>query len=201
MSKAQEDLLRRPLYVYDLPPQVLDTLTLKADASIVTSEELSRIPRDVSPSASSENLVGSQSCSLCSLTFPTVQEQRSHLKSDFHNYNLKQKLRGQNPVSETEFEKLVGDLDESLSGSDSEDTEEDEDDGRPESTLTALLKRQAKIADKNNPGEMRKTGTRKMQREAIGEASFDMVQLSSTAGKQLLWSLPGNSHWRGPERQ
>ncbi|CAG9940670.1 unnamed protein product [Clonostachys rosea f. rosea IK726] len=152
MSKAQEDLLRRPLYVYDLPPQVLDTLTLKADASIVASEELSRIPRDVSPSASSENLVGSQSCSLCSLTFPTVQEQRSHLKSDFHNYNLKQKLRGQNPVSETEFEKLVGDLDESLSGSDSEDTEEDEDDGRPESTLTALLKRQAKIADKNNPG-------------------------------------------------
>ncbi|CAH0016989.1 unnamed protein product [Clonostachys rhizophaga] len=154
MSKAQEDLLRRPLYVYDLPPQVLDTLTLKADtdASIVASEGLSRTPRDVSPGASSENLVGSQSCSLCSLTFPTVQEQRSHLKSDFHNYNLKQKLRGQNPVSETEFEKLVGDLDESLSGSDSEDTEEDEDDGRTESTLTALLKRQAKIADKNNPG-------------------------------------------------
>ncbi|CAH0039384.1 unnamed protein product [Clonostachys solani] len=154
MSKPQEDLLRRPLYVYDLPPQVLDTLTLKADtdASIVASEELSRTPRDVSPGASSENLVGSQSCSLCSLTFPTVQEQRSHLKSDFHNYNLKQKLRGQKPVSETEFEKLVGNLDESLSGSDSEDTEEDEDDGRPESTLTALLKRQAKIADKNNPG-------------------------------------------------
>ncbi|CAG9995909.1 unnamed protein product [Clonostachys byssicola] len=152
MSKAQEDFLRRPLYVYDLPPQVLDTLTLKSDASIVASEELSRTPRDVSPGASSENLVGSQSCSLCSLTFPTVQEQRSHLKSDFHNYNLKQKLRGQKPVSETEFEKLVGDLDESLSGSDSEDTEEDEDDGRSESTLTALLKRQAKIADKNNPG-------------------------------------------------
>ncbi|CAI6094081.1 unnamed protein product [Clonostachys chloroleuca] len=152
MSKAQEDLLRRPLYVYDLPPQVLESLTLKSDASIVASEGLSRTPRDVSPGASSENLVGSQSCSLCSLTFPTVEEQRSHLKSDFHNYNLKQKLRGQKPVSETEFEKLVGDLDESLSGSDSEDTEEDEDDGRPESTLTALLKRQAKIADKNNPG-------------------------------------------------
>ncbi|VUC20793.1 unnamed protein product [Clonostachys rosea] len=154
MPKPQEDLSSRPHYVYDLPPQILDTLTLKSDtdASIAASEELSRTPKDVSPGASSENLVGSQSCSLCNLTFPTVQEQRSHLKSDFHNYNLKQKLRGQKPVSEHDFEKLIGDLDESLSGSDSEDSEEDEDDGRPESTLTALLKRQARIADRNNPG-------------------------------------------------
>lgn len=52
-------------------------------------------------------------------------------------------------MSEIEFEKLIGDLDESLSGSDSEDTEEDEDD-RQESTLTALLKRQAKLVDRNN---------------------------------------------------
>ncbi len=50
-----------------------------------------------------------------------------------------------------EFEKLIGDLDESISGSESEtDEEEDDEDaaGRPkESTLSALLKKQARIAD------------------------------------------------------
>lgn len=72
------------------------------------------------------------------------------MKSDLHNYNLKQKLRGKKPVSETEFEKLVEDLDESLSGSDSDDDDEEEEDAN-DTTLTALLKRQAKIADKNAP--------------------------------------------------
>jgi hypothetical protein len=51
--------------------------------------------------------VGSQSCSLCGLTFATVLDQRSHLRSDWHHYNLKQKLRGGKVVSEAEFEKLV----------------------------------------------------------------------------------------------
>lgn len=80
-------------------------------------------------------------------------DQRGHLKSDLHNYNLKQKLRGKKPVSETEFEKLIGDLDESLSGSDDDDEDDEEEDGGSnDTTLTALLKRQAKIADKQNSG-------------------------------------------------
>lgn len=138
-----------------MPAEVLESLTLKtdADSAVLTDTKTSSPPSELSPSASSENLVGSQSCSLCALTFATVQDQRGHLKSDLHNYNLKQKLRGQKPVSETEFEKLVGNLDESLSGSDEEDSEDDEDDGRPESTLTALLKKQARIAGKKDTNE------------------------------------------------
>ncbi|KAJ4259693.1 hypothetical protein NW762_007624 [Fusarium torreyae] len=152
MAKTNEDLLRRPLYVYDLPAEVLDTLVLKADAdaeaeAIAAAESANSSPSK-SPSASDTNLVGTQACSLCGLTFTTVIDQRGHLKSDLHHYNLKQKLRGQKAVSEGEFEKLVGDLDESLSGSDSDESEEEEDDSRQESTLTALLKRQAKLADK-----------------------------------------------------
>jgi len=46
-------------------------------------------------------------CSLCKLSFATVQEQREHVRSDLHGYNLKQKLRGVKPVEEAEFEKLV----------------------------------------------------------------------------------------------
>ncbi|UPK91674.1 hypothetical protein LCI18_002609 [Fusarium solani-melongenae] len=147
MAKANEDILRRPLYLYDLPPEVLDTLTLKSDADTEAIVEPSISSPSKSPSASDSNLVGSQACSLCGLTFTTVIDQRGHLKSDLHHYNLKQKLRGQKPVSEVEFEKLIGDLDESLSGSDSDESDEEEED-KQESTLTTLLKKQARLADK-----------------------------------------------------
>ncbi|KAK1655802.1 ankyrin repeat and zinc finger domain-containing protein [Colletotrichum phormii] len=140
-SKNTSDLLKRPLYVYDLPQEVLTTLSLKPDASIPEQAP----PSPPSKDTSSSDLVGSQACSLCGVTFPTAIDQRSHQKSDWHHYNLKQKLRSAKPVSENEFEKLIGDLDESLSGSDSEESEDE--DGK-ESTLTALLKKQATLADK-----------------------------------------------------
>ncbi|KAK0390788.1 hypothetical protein NLU13_0291 [Sarocladium strictum] len=147
MSKHNEELFRRPLYAYDLPPEVLESLTLKSDldAHVPTAESppVSLSADDGTTTAS--ELVGTQSCSLCGLAFATLQDQRSHIKSDFHHYNLKQKLKGNKPVSENDFERLVGDLDESLSGSDDE-SDEDEEDGKPESTLTSLLKRQAKLS-------------------------------------------------------
>ncbi|KAL9581408.1 MAG: hypothetical protein Q9203_005904 [Teloschistes exilis] len=85
----------------------------------------------------------STSCVLCDAKFPDAQEQRRHVKSDWHGYNLKQKIRGGQQVTEIEFDKLVEDLNESLSGSDTS-ASEDEDDPK-ESTLTTLLKKQARI--------------------------------------------------------
>lgn len=122
-------------------------MTLKSDADTEAIVESSISSPSKSPSASDSSLVGSQACSLCGLTFTTVIDQRGHLKSDLHHYNLKQKLRGQKPVSEVEFEKLIGDLDESLSGSDSDESDEEEED-KQESTLTTLLKKQARLADR-----------------------------------------------------
>jgi hypothetical protein len=133
---------------------VLESLTLKSDiqSSTTTDDSPTNLtPTDDGAQTPSE-LVGVQSCSLCGLTFPTLQDQRSHIKSDFHNYNLKQKLKGIKPVSENDFERLVGDLDESLSGSDDE-SEEEEDEGKPESTLTSLLKRQAKLSGSKRKDE------------------------------------------------
>ncbi|ODA78652.1 hypothetical protein RJ55_06034 [Drechmeria coniospora] len=147
MAHHNEALSKRPLYVYDLPAEVLETLTLKhdSDAVVVPVEEVSRTPSETSPNGSSDNLVGSQSCSLCGLAFAALEDQRGHLKSDLHHYNLKQRLRGLRPVSEPDFEKLIGNLDESLSGSDSDGSEDNSDEARQESTLTALLKRQARL--------------------------------------------------------
>lgn len=112
--------------------------------------------------------MGSQSCSLCGLTFAAVLDQRSHLKSDLHHYNLKQKIRGQKPVSEADFDRLLGDLDESLSGSDTGDSEEDQDGP----ALTALLKKQARLADKRSDMERGDGGRR-------GRAKPPLVWFSS----------------------
>ncbi|KAM7189778.1 hypothetical protein V8F20_010020 [Naviculisporaceae sp. PSN 640] len=154
MEKKQDDISRRPLYLYDLPPEIIDSLTLKPDAGLLQIEPLEETTTSPTPNpapAAADNIVGSQSCSLCNLSFVTVREQRDHLKTDLHHYNIKQKLHGLNPVSETEFEKLVEDLDESISGSDTADSDEEEDDvSRKDTTLSALLKKQATLADKRN---------------------------------------------------
>ncbi|KAK4453509.1 hypothetical protein QBC34DRAFT_434796 [Podospora aff. communis PSN243] len=170
MEKKQEEQLRRPLYLYGLPRDVLNSLSLKADAGLSTQQELQSTPstsRDQSPGPPTPNTtaVGSQACSLCSLVFIAVQEQRDHLKTDLHLYNLKLKRNGLTPVTEAQFEKLVGDLDESISGSDSSDTEdyEDETSSRKDTTLAALLRKQATLADKRNPGDEEEPGSRRKQ--------------------------------------
>ena len=153
MDKTQDGQLRRPLYLFDLPPEVLNSLTPKPNTGL-----LEDAPADPTPApeqgpglASTENLLGSQACSLCGMSFATVQEQRGHLRTDLHYYNLKQKLNGLKPVSEAEFEKLVDENDVSISGSDTEDNEDEEDEpSRKETTLSALLKKQASLADKRN---------------------------------------------------
>lgn len=139
--------------VYDLPPEVLNTLALKTDADAHDQHDADETPQlSPQPGDAPTTTAGAQACALCGLAFATVLDQRGHQKSDLHHYNLKQKLRGQKPVSEADFERLVGDLDESLSGSDTEESEDDHGD-KKESTLTALLKKQATLADKPKEGE------------------------------------------------
>ena len=56
-------------------------------------------------------------------------------------------MKGAHSVSEFEFERLVDELDESISGSASESSESEADgEGAKESTLSALLKKQAKLS-------------------------------------------------------
>ncbi|KAL5606835.1 uncharacterized protein BROUX77_004028 [Berkeleyomyces rouxiae] len=148
MSKRSDDISKKPLYIYDVPAHVLDSLTTK-DAPELQREEPE--PRPVVPVVTDGSPLGAQSCPLCQQSFESVLDHRSHLKSDLHNYNLRQKVRGRAPVTESEFEKLVGDLDESLSGEDSEDSEDDQRDGNKQSTLSALLKRQANLSGYARP--------------------------------------------------
>ncbi len=96
--------------MYDLPADILTTLTPK-DAGDSAHQEDTASTASASSSQlerRTEDAVGSKSCSLCGVTFHTVGDQRSHVRSDLHGYNLKQKIRGAQPVSEEDFEKLVG---------------------------------------------------------------------------------------------
>ena len=102
----------------------------------VTQEEISENPNKTKTS-----------CSLCSASYQTVEQQRLHIKSDWHGFNLKQKLKGLKPVSESEFEKLVEDLDESISGSELSSSEEENEKDASGNVLTTLLKKQAKLSN------------------------------------------------------
>ncbi|KAF2481641.1 hypothetical protein BDY17DRAFT_231072, partial [Neohortaea acidophila] len=158
---------QRPLYLFDLPEELLYTLQLKLQPTAAPAPDSSAPSTpSQSPSPSQDaTTVSATSCSLCSLSFATLQDQRNHVRSDLHGYNLKQKMRARKPVTEQEFERLVGELDESISGSDT--TESDESDtndanGTKDTTLSALLKRQAKLADgdaEDAPASKRKKGS------------------------------------------
>ena len=172
MAQKGDHLLQRPLYgkrimpghslltvltcsVFDLPEELIATLRLKDQSDRPSLEPLPQLQGTThnSPKKTEEVEAPSKatSCNLCRLEFSSLEDQRSHVRSDLHGYNLKQKIRGAKAVGEAEFEKLIGELDESISGSESSesDDEDDEEDGsKPrDSTLSALLKRQAKIAD------------------------------------------------------
>uniref|UniRef100_A0A8C4R6Q5 Ankyrin repeat and zinc finger domain-containing protein 1 n=1 Tax=Eptatretus burgeri TaxID=7764 RepID=A0A8C4R6Q5_EPTBU len=63
-----------------------------------------------------------QACSTCLCQLDGRQEQVEHYKTDWHRFNLKQRLVGGSPVSAERFEAITGDI-SSISGSGSESGE------------------------------------------------------------------------------
>ncbi|KAK5219594.1 hypothetical protein LTR47_007128 [Exophiala xenobiotica] len=158
-DKASETnpLLRRPLYLYDLPPELLSTLTFAGGEQPKTEDAPASVPAhlDRQNAVDKDGVASSISCALCRVSFSNVQDQRQHVKSDFHRYNLKLSLKQMPPIDEPTFIRMIGDLDESLSGSESEDSEDEVDESsRPgDTTLSALLKRQAKISSQEQDND------------------------------------------------
>lgn len=57
-------------------------------------------------------------CSVCAAEFSSRADQIQHYKLDWHRFNLKERLKGNAPITEMEFDEKSGDM-SSLSGSDS----------------------------------------------------------------------------------
>ena len=72
------------------------------------------------------------SCSTCGVSFENIQDQREHFKLDWHRFNIANKLKGQKPINEEQFEAQIDNL--SLSGSESDDESESEEDKLAETT-------------------------------------------------------------------
>ncbi|KKK18273.1 hypothetical protein P175DRAFT_0501963 [Aspergillus ochraceoroseus IBT 24754] len=160
-----EELLRRPLYVYDLPQELLASITLKGeDQPITLKDNEEHVTKKLEEAAQDYAIAASTSCTLCKVSFGNVQEQREHVRSDHHKYNVKAQLRGNPVLNEVQFTKAIGELDESISGSESSEGEEDQGGDQ----LTALLKRQAKISPATEGEEVTST-------------------MKSTAKHPLLW--------------
>ncbi|PWY72897.1 hypothetical protein BO70DRAFT_431514 [Aspergillus heteromorphus CBS 117.55] len=155
-----EELIKRPLYVYDLPQQLLSTLSTKSgDQPISVVDNSDPIPEDAEGAVLDHAIATATGCALCRVLFLNVQEQRGHVRSDQHRYNLKVQLRGGPTLDETQFAKAIGDLDASISGSESSEGDDEEQDVQ----LSALLKKQAKITqaaedDEDTPSRMKGSG-------------------------------------------
>lgn len=152
--------------MYDLPQELLLTIAQRKSPSLAGPVDDTTPPQHSATQEPQNAVSTSTSCALCQVSFPSVSDQREHAKSDFHRYNLKCKLRGSSPVDEVIFNKLIGDLDESISGSessDSEDEDEEESGKTSQNTLIALLKRQAKISQPESEEPRAQNGKRQQR--------------------------------------
>lgn len=89
--------------VFSLPTQLVDTLTPRTSVGQAPPREPSPPPLNVAPVSSAKG------CNIClGAAFSDVEEQRAHFRTDWHRYNVKVRLAGGNPVTESAFAQLVG---------------------------------------------------------------------------------------------
>ena len=133
--------------MYDLSPEILTSLTVGTNGHPTQPETTVAPKPDIPEPIEKRNLIAiSKSCTLCHLSIETVEEHREHVRSDHHRYNVKAQVRGNVPLTEIEFNRAIEELDESISGSEMSESDEDAEGLRTsDSTLTALLKKRAKI--------------------------------------------------------
>ncbi|PKK80939.1 hypothetical protein RhiirC2_723275 [Rhizophagus irregularis] len=135
-------ILLFPIQIFSLPPEILSAITLREDSTrsltklISDSETITKIKEiDIftEQNENDENDLMKPTCFVCGITsFENVEQQREHYKLDWHRFNVKMRAinleRGKNkynPITEKEFEELMGDSLSSISGSNSDTTDDD----------------------------------------------------------------------------
>ncbi|WOK99017.1 hypothetical protein Cni_G07729 [Canna indica] len=125
---------RKPRSVFDLPHDFFDSCRLLQGCRPHQSEALRPAPSPTpatAEAASDSQRAGANSssrwtCNTCKAEFDSLQDQRSHFKSDLHRLNVKLRIAGKNIIKEDDFDNVGGDplfedLDiSSISGSEDE---------------------------------------------------------------------------------
>ncbi|QRW03022.1 cytoplasm protein [Ceratobasidium sp. AG-Ba] len=142
---AAPKAIKEPIHVFDIPSGVVDVLSLRASSLAANPIAAATASGRPATPVQSRQLAGAApSCTTCGgAILADVKDQRAHFRSDWHRYNVKMRLQDSSyqPVSEQQFAKLVEDLAESLSGSES--TTGSSSSG-PEDTVSTLLQRKQK---------------------------------------------------------
>lgn len=84
-------------------------------------------------------------CLQCKLDFESLQEQRSHFKSEYHQYNLKRRLKGLEAVSLQDYNILIAD-----GSSESSMEEESDESSESEQDILILRNKPFKIIKNND---------------------------------------------------
>ncbi|KAH8093298.1 hypothetical protein BXZ70DRAFT_1066786 [Cristinia sonorae] len=136
-------------HVFALPREILDTLIPRDIVNNPPSPE--QVPPPL-PSEQQQTVNGARACNIClGATFPDVDAQRTHYRSDWHRYNVKMRLNSSQPVTEAHFSTLIDQIDDSISGSVStSDDESDESDA-----VAALVDKTRNLGRSPSPDETR----------------------------------------------
>ncbi|KAI3918179.1 hypothetical protein MKX01_041499 [Papaver californicum] len=113
--------------VFDLPPNIFDSCRILSDTSVCSSSSYSHsIPSEISPNEEKNedtlieekeedkvikknNFIPRWSCNTCKAEFESLQDQRSHFKSDHHRFNIKLSISGKDTIKEEDFDELASD--------------------------------------------------------------------------------------------
>ncbi|KAI5451984.1 hypothetical protein NCC49_001283 [Naganishia albida] len=137
-------LIQKPIYAYSIPPQLLDILSVRSLAPVDPEPEPEPIERETPRPAPPQAPVpgGAPSCQTCgNVIFGSVDEQRTHFRSDWHRFNV----AGNGGVTEEAFEAMddVSSLSGSASDSDADaDASNTDGTSSAEDRVTRLLRRQ-----------------------------------------------------------
>ncbi|KAI9289417.1 hypothetical protein BC943DRAFT_271894 [Umbelopsis sp. AD052] len=126
-------------------------------------------------------------CSKCGIEFGSTEKDkhRAHFRSDWHRYNVKRSIEHDNipPVSEKQFQDMLEDLTDSISGSDADDSASEGDSEAEDSVDLLVTKEKHRLAA--------------LERAKLAVESQKKVSLHSNS--PLSWYtaaplLPGNVH-------
>lgn len=96
--------LSMSLHVYSLPQELLQSLAPRN--SLGNRQEPPKPPSPEPVPSSSTS--ATRACNIClGITFLDVDQQRAHFRSDWHRYNVKNRLKGGQPVAESDFNQLI----------------------------------------------------------------------------------------------
>ena len=88
-------------HIFSLPPEILNTLAPRNFVNRVPS-------RSNTPELPTTFNTGPRACNICQgVAFLDVDQQRTHFRTDWHRYNIKIRIKGGKPVSESAFAQLV----------------------------------------------------------------------------------------------